>query len=69
MDTRIVILVAILALAWGGLGWLVSPSFRRRTLALWSRQREMKTMQDVIGVGITVICVVVLCCMALAVSR
>jgi len=69
MGTRVVILMAILALSWGSLRLLVSPSFRRRTLALWSRQREMKTMQDVIGIGITVICIVVLCCMALAVSR
>jgi hypothetical protein len=69
MDTLVEILMAILALAWSGLRWLVSPSFRRRNLARWSQQREMKTMQEVVGVGIGMICIVVLCCMALAVSR
>jgi hypothetical protein len=53
-------LLELLASAFAGFRFVLSRRYRERTLARWSAQRQMKTMQEVIAAGAGVLFVLLL---------
>jgi hypothetical protein len=41
--------LGFLAYAFSGWRFILSPSYRKRTRARWSQQRQMETMQEIVG--------------------